>query len=302
MATMTTQRASSSAIAGKSRSPSIRSRVVQSASRSRVIAQAAADRKLWAPGVVAPEYLQGELAGDYGLDPLGLGADPKALRWYRQSELVHARWAMLGVLGVLVQEIAVPDVFWYDAGRPENLPGPFKNINMGGLLACAPVAGLPQLWQCERGDPIFKGNKVPNLEMGYPGGVFDPLGFSKGNLKELQTKASKQAAQLPRPAALSASPCVIHVLPGLSALCEHLHIQPARLLLAPMPLWRTCHGIHVRAAAQAAKSRPVCVVCGAGDQEWPTGHGRLCRLRAAGPGYGQGAHCIADQPPGQPLR
>ncbi|GFH30626.1 chlorophyll a-b binding protein, chloroplastic, partial [Haematococcus lacustris] len=136
MAAMTlSSQASSSAIAGKSRSPSIRSRVVQSASRSRVVAQAAADRKLWAPGVVAPEYLQGELAGDYGLDPLGLGADPKALRWYRQSELVHARWAMLGVLGVLVQEIAVPDVFWYDAGRPENLPGPFKNINMGGLLA-----------------------------------------------------------------------------------------------------------------------------------------------------------------------
>jgi light-harvesting complex I chlorophyll a/b binding protein 4 len=27
--------------------------------------------------------------------------------------------------------------------------------------------------------------------MGYPGGVFDPLGFSKGNLKELQTKEIK---------------------------------------------------------------------------------------------------------------
>ncbi len=27
--------------------------------------------------------------------------------------------------------------------------------------------------------------------MGYPGGIFDPLGFSKGNLKELQTKEIK---------------------------------------------------------------------------------------------------------------
>lgn len=25
-------------------------------------------------------------------------------------------------------------------------------------------------------DPIFKGNKVPNPEMGYPGGIFDPFG------------------------------------------------------------------------------------------------------------------------------
>lgn len=54
---------------------------------------------------------------------------------YRQAELVHARWAMLGVAGVLGQEIFNPNVFWYEAGLPENLPGPFKNINMGGLLA-----------------------------------------------------------------------------------------------------------------------------------------------------------------------
>jgi light-harvesting complex I chlorophyll a/b binding protein 4 len=48
---------------------------------------------------------------------------------------VHARWAMLGVAGVLGQEILRPDVFWYEAGLPQNLPGPFQNINMGGLLA-----------------------------------------------------------------------------------------------------------------------------------------------------------------------
>ena len=30
--------------------------------------------------------------------------------------------------GILVQEILRPDVFWYNAGLPENLPG----INFGG--------------------------------------------------------------------------------------------------------------------------------------------------------------------------
>eukprot|EP00878_Enallax_costatus_P000304 GHUV01000377.1.p1 GENE.GHUV01000377.1~~GHUV01000377.1.p1 ORF type:complete len:264 (+),score=85.78 GHUV01000377.1:141-932(+) len=170
------------------------------ASRSAVVVRATADRKLWAPTVNAPAYLNGEMAGDYGFDPMGLGADPVALKWYRQSELVHARWAMLGVAGVLGQEILRPDVFWYEAGLPENLPGPFQNINMGGLLAWEFLLMHwveVRRWQDYKNfgsvneDPIFKGNKVPNLEMGYPGGIFDPLGFSKGNLKELQTKEIK---------------------------------------------------------------------------------------------------------------
>ncbi len=42
---------------------------------------------------------------------------------------------MLGVAGVLGQEIFRPDVFWYEAALPQNLPAPFTNINMGGLLA-----------------------------------------------------------------------------------------------------------------------------------------------------------------------
>ena len=43
--------------------------------------RAAADRPLWAPGVVPPAYLNGKLAGDRGFDPMGLGADEKMLIW-----------------------------------------------------------------------------------------------------------------------------------------------------------------------------------------------------------------------------
>lgn len=46
------------------------------------------------------------LAGDYGFDPLGLGEDPESLKWYVQAELVHARFAMLGVAGILFTDVS----------------------------------------------------------------------------------------------------------------------------------------------------------------------------------------------------
>lgn len=45
------------------------------------------------------------LAGDFGFDPLGLGQDPEDLRWYVQAELVHARFAMAGVAGILFTDV-----------------------------------------------------------------------------------------------------------------------------------------------------------------------------------------------------
>ena len=64
-----------------------------------VRAAAAADRPLWFPGNPAPAYLDGTLPGDYGFDPLRLGSDPKALKWFQMAEVFHGRIAMVSDSG-----------------------------------------------------------------------------------------------------------------------------------------------------------------------------------------------------------
>merc|ERR1711939_249437 len=67
------------------------------------------DRALFLPSGLLersdlPSYLSGDLAGDYGYDPLGLGTDADKVRSYRQAELIHSRWAMLAAAGIIIPE------------------------------------------------------------------------------------------------------------------------------------------------------------------------------------------------------
>lgn len=45
------------------------------------------------PGRSGPEWLKGELPGDFGFDPFHLAKDPAALKWYQQAELQNGRCA-----------------------------------------------------------------------------------------------------------------------------------------------------------------------------------------------------------------
>ena len=64
-------------------------------------------------GSDTPDYLE-DLPGSYGFDPLGLGSVPGNLERFRESELIHCRWAMAGAAGVLAVELAGQGN-WFDA-------------------------------------------------------------------------------------------------------------------------------------------------------------------------------------------
>jgi len=148
---------------------------------------------MWLPGSPAPAHLDGSLAGDYGFDPLSLGADPEALKWNQQAELIHGRWAMLGVAGCLVPELltkaGVADLpVWSEAGKGVYYTDAVTLFLIQGIL----MNWVEVLrWQdiknpgSVNADPIHNTTgfgmpyKLTSTEVGYPGSrFFDPLGMS----------------------------------------------------------------------------------------------------------------------------
>lgn len=163
-----------------------------SASRSarNVRVNAAAGRPNFFPGNEPPKWLDGSMVGDYGFDPLSLGEDPEDLAWYVQAELVHARFAMLGAAGILgpdvLTSIGLLDIPpWYEAGATKFgftdavtltvvqtfLMGFVESkryydiINPGSQGVEGSFIGF---------EDGFKGTDA----VGYPGGIFDPLGYA----------------------------------------------------------------------------------------------------------------------------
>lgn len=146
----------------------------------------------WLPGQTRPPYLDGSAPGDFGFDPLGFGEVPENLERFKESELIHARWAMLAIPGVLIPE-ALGLGNWVSAQKWAATPNG-QATYMGQPV---PWGTLPIILAIEFIAIAFveaKRNEEPDSEKRkYPGGPFDPLGFSRNtkSLDELKLKEIK---------------------------------------------------------------------------------------------------------------
>uniref|UniRef100_A0A9I9CZF0 Chlorophyll a-b binding protein, chloroplastic n=1 Tax=Cucumis melo TaxID=3656 RepID=A0A9I9CZF0_CUCME len=148
-------------------------------------------RQTWLPGLDPPPYLDGTLVGDFGFDPLGLGEDPDSLKWYVQAELVHCRFAMLGVAGVLLTDLlrvtGISELpVWYNAGAVEYGFANKRTLFIVQLLLMGFVETKRYMDFKSPGSQAQEGTffgleaAFEGLEPGYPGGpLLNPLGIAK---------------------------------------------------------------------------------------------------------------------------
>ncbi|MQM22102.1 hypothetical protein Taro_055150 [Colocasia esculenta] len=149
-----------------------------------------------------PSYLTGEFPGDYGFDIAGLSKDRVAFEKYFNFEILHARWAMLASLGVIIPELLdqLGIVQFVEPGDTLDYLG-IPGLHIAGSQGVLVIAicqallmvGPEYARYCgiEALEPL--GIYLPG-DINYPGGrLFDPLGLSRDPVafEELKVKEIK---------------------------------------------------------------------------------------------------------------